>query len=101
MEKYPRQPSSYDPIYIKAWLYNEQCRVTFKKKDGSQRTMLCTLNPKYLPEQSDWEEQTQRQTSNSHVIVWDLEKHNWRTFRYDSVLEFLPVIQPSNDFDYE
>ena len=92
---------SFDRNMVVAYLYNEQCRVTFKKHDGSMRTMVCTLKPKYLPEQSDWEEQAQKETSNAHIVVWDLEKKNWRSFRFDSVLEFFPILWPSGDFDYD
>jgi len=94
----PEPSPRFDTNYIKAWLYNERCRVTFTKKDGSLRTMLCTLKEKYLPQQTV-EEHTERKPSDTLVIVWDLEKKDWRSFRYDSVLEFFPVDTPSEDFD--
>jgi hypothetical protein len=59
------------------------------KKDGTQRTMLCTLMPGSLPAQTDLEEAVQKKTPNPDVLaVWDLENKGWRSFRYDSVLGF-------------
>ena len=82
----------YDPNYLKAWLYNEKCRVTFTKRDGTQRVMLCTLRPDYLPEQLDLEEHAN--SHPDHVVVWDLEKKAWRSFRYDSVVTFKHLDPP-------
>lgn len=82
----PHSELRYAPYYIKAWLYNERCQVTFIKRDGTQRVMICTLRPDYLPEQTDLEE-----SANDHpdrVVVFDLEKKAWRSFRFDSVVNF-------------
>ena len=93
----------FDPNYIKAWLYNERCRVTFTKKDGTIRTMLCTLKEKYLPPHPAIEETyslSKALSASNHIVtVWDLEKKDWRSFKYDSVLEFTPLDTPSEDFD--
>lgn len=58
-------------------------RVTFKKRDGSIRKMLCTTNPALI------EEKTFSKNSNPNTevqSVWDLEKAAWRSFRWDSVI---------------
>ncbi len=92
----------FDPNYIKSWLYNERCRVVFTKKDGTIRTMLCTLKEKYLPQQTDIKETysiSKALEANNLVAVWDLEKKDWRSFRIESVLEFTPLDTPSEDFD--
>jgi len=91
----------FDSNYIKAWLYNERCRVTFTKKDGTIRTMLCTLKEKYLPQKIEETYSISKalEANNHLVAVWDLEKKAWRSFRFDSVLEFTPLDTPSEDFD--
>ncbi len=91
----------FDQNYIKAWLYNERCRVTFTKKDGTTRKMLCTLKEKYLPQQTVEETHSisKALAANNLVTVWDLEKKDWRSFRLDSILEFTPIDTPSEDFD--
>ena len=56
--------------------------VTFEKKDGSMREMLCTTMPEYLPEMTG---ESTSKPSDSLVTVWDLESAGWRSFRFDSV----------------
>lgn len=55
--------------------------VTFTKKDGSNREMLCTTLDAYLPVS----ETSYAEPSPSVVTVWDLEQSAWRSFRFDSV----------------
>ena len=60
--------------------------VNFVKKDGTDRTMLCTLNDKYLPLSLEIDEETaKRNKSEEYIAVWDLDKEGWRSFRFDSV----------------
>lgn len=64
-------------------------RVVFIKADGTERNLLCTLNPEFLPAQTDLEEAVQKKAPNPNILaVWDLESNGWRSFRYDSVLGF-------------
>ena len=63
-------------------------KVDFVKKDGTNRTMICTLNTKYLPQQDVAEETAKRNKSDEYVAVWDLEKQSWRSFRFESVTEY-------------
>ena len=57
--------------------------IFFKKVDGSIRHMICTLNPKLAPRILLVKKEN---ISQEIIAVWDLEKHNWRSFRKDSVL---------------
>jgi hypothetical protein len=59
--------------------------VLFTKKDGSQRTMLCTLVESKIPSDKQPKSETQGSTVGSAVRVFDLEKNEWRSFRWDSV----------------
>ncbi len=80
---------SWQNEYLKGVLQNGIANVTFVKKDGTERKLLCTLMPSELPAQTDLEEAVQKKTPNPEVLaVWDLENKGWRSFRYDSVLGF-------------
>lgn len=80
---------SWQNEYLKGVLQTGIANVSFVKKDGTQRNLLCTLMPSELPAQTDLEEAVQKKTPNPEVLaVWDLENKGWRSFRYDSVLGF-------------
>lgn len=57
--------------------------VVFKKADGTIREMECTLADYLLPETKG----TGRKPSKDVLVVFDLEKEEWRSFRTDSVIE--------------
>lgn len=61
--------------------------VTFLKKDGTEREMRCTLKTEDVKQ---YEKKTERtKTVNEDVCaVFDLDKQEWRSFRYDSVKFF-------------
>jgi hypothetical protein len=63
-------------------------RVTFTKKDGSERKMLCTLSESKIPTDKRPKSVSQNETpsaSGSAVRVFDTELGEWRSFRWDSV----------------
>jgi hypothetical protein len=66
---------------LRELLRSEIVTLSFTKKDGSQREMLCTTMEEHIP-----------QTSNTSVVskdlvtVWDLENAGWRSFRFDSLI---------------
>lgn len=59
--------------------------VTFTKVNGEKRTMKATLRADSIPETKN-----SRQSNDDVIPVWDLENASWRSFRVDSVTEFLP-----------
>lgn len=60
--------------------------VTFTKKDGTTRDMQCTLVESKVPEDKRPKSETApSETSGSAVRVFDIEKQEWRSFRWDSV----------------
>lgn len=64
---------------------NKTVIVTFTKRDGTERNMLCTTNPELI------EVKTFSKNSGGNEVaqsVWDLEKSAWRSFRWDSVISF-------------
>lgn len=70
--------------WLKENLTSGPVQVTFLKKDGTERKMLCTLKPGLV---ESYEKKTERQkTINEDVCpVFDLDKKEWRSFRYDSI----------------
>lgn len=62
--------------------------VTFTKKDGSERAMRCTLVEGRIPKDHQPKTQSEgSQTAGSAVRVFDTEKSEWRSFRWDSVIK--------------
>jgi hypothetical protein len=60
--------------------------VTFTKKDGTNRDMRCTLCEGRIPaDKQPKTEGTGSKDSDSAVRVFDTEKSEWRSFRWDSV----------------
>ena len=58
--------------------------VYFTKKDGTERKMDCTLKEENIVQ---YEKKTERvKTLNEETCpVFDLEKNEWRSFRYDTI----------------
>ena len=73
---------------FREWLQNllktETVCLTFRKKDDTIREMTCTLIESKLPTN---EKKTDRvRKENDDVIsVFDLDKSEWRSCRYDSI----------------
>lgn len=58
--------------------------VTFTKKDGTERHMNCTLSEDFIP--SDKQPKgTEKELSADTCRVFDVEKNEWRSFRWDSI----------------
>jgi len=65
-------------------------RVTFTKKDGSERIMSCTLVEGRIPTDKQPKSENEGKNSSdlgSTVRVFDTEKHEWRSFRWESVIK--------------
>jgi hypothetical protein len=70
--------------WLRSHLAYGEVKVTFTKKDGSDREMLCTLKPEMVVE---YVKKTDKEkTVNEEICaVFDLEKQEWRSFRFDSI----------------
>jgi len=75
--------------WIKSLLQQGSITVTFTKADGTDRDMLCTLDPAQLPPVAApvdgiVKESKERKKPDEHSLrVFDLEKNEWRSFRFD------------------
>jgi len=72
---------------IKDLLKRKIVNVKFKKKDGSERTMKCTLLSDLVPVYEKKTERT-RPENEGALAVWDLEKEAFRSFKIDSVIDY-------------
>lgn len=58
--------------------------VEFIKRDGTLRRMLCTLKEDLLPD-LDSTIQVKKPQSDHSIIVYDLEKEDWRRINPDTI----------------
>ena len=74
---------------IQEVLRKGECEVIFRKKNGDEREMVCTLHPDYLPQDLDGHVESGASKSNAtedNVVVWDIEADARRSFRIDSII---------------
>jgi hypothetical protein len=72
-------------------------KVVFKKIDGTERTMTCTLMKKLLPVNEGKKTEKLKKQNENVLSVWDLEKRAFRSFRVDSLIDY-SVIQKEYEF---
>ena len=63
----------------------EIVEIEFTKKDGTDRVMKCTLQEDYLPEVDGVIVFEKDRWKKDALAVFDIEKEDWRSFRWDSV----------------
>ena len=80
--------------WLKGLLVDEHAKnlcVVFTKKDGTSRELFCTLDESRIPStklpQAQEAGTTTRVFSDDSARVFDTEKQEWRSFRWDSVKE--------------
>ena len=68
----------------------QKCRVVFKKINGEERDMTCTLMAEALPARAATsDEKAEHGAVNEETIpVWDVNKQAFRSFRVENVLSF-------------
>lgn len=78
--------------WVKSLLHVTEVTVEFIKADGTLRAMRCTLDPSRLPDvtvvtgpvDGVVKESKQRKAPDHESIrVYDLDKKEWRSFRFD------------------
>lgn len=73
--------------WIKGLLHDtnvENLRITFTKSDGTDREMRCTLVEGAIPTEKA-PKGTGREAPTTTQRVFDLDKQEWRSFKWDSV----------------
>ena len=70
--------------YMIGELQKRVCRVIFKKVNGEERDMQCTLIEKVLPPMKG----TERQKNQDVIRAYDTNKCEFRSFRVENVISF-------------
>ncbi len=70
-------------------LKREVLEINFHKKDGSNRSMICSLKNEFLPKIEEKKETEKSKKENPNTIaVWDIEKEAFRSFRIESLIDY-------------
>ena len=72
---------------LRAKMRDGEVQFKFKKKDGSVRTAIGTLNKKLIPKEFVNDER--RKPSDVVMNYFDVEKEDWRCFRKENFLEIV------------
>jgi len=74
-------------------LQSGYCDVVFKKINGDNRVMYCTLMPTFVilaakrqPKIYDYNTTGRAIESKDYVVVYDLDLRDWRSFRVENVI---------------
>ena len=72
--------------YMISELQKRVCRVIFKKVNGEERDMQCTLKIDNIPE--DKQPKTGKEYSDSVIRAFDINKQEFRSFKVENVISF-------------
>lgn len=79
--------SDFEKNWFRTLLKETPITISFVKKDGTERKMICTLAENKIP-QEKLPKNTGKAQSDDSQAVFDLEKQEWRSFRWDSMKKF-------------
>ena len=93
-----KTPANQTPEFrewLRGVLHDESTKnlcIVFTKQDGTEREMFCTLCESRIPAEKQPKSQTSNSTStrqgnDTAVRVFDTDKQEWRSFRWESVKE--------------
>ena len=78
--------------WLKSILRDQDATILFTKKDGTEREMICTLSEDKIP--SEKSPKNTGKAQNSEILaVFDVEKQDWRSFRWDSIKKVVFTIE--------
>ena len=87
MNQSAKSAPGYEKEYLKNKLKEGVWLVSFTKKDGTDRVIKCTRDPRFMPKElrsTIIETKTKRKESAT-IPVWDVNKCEWRSFTADQV----------------
>lgn len=82
MEHAMNTPEGRD--WLKSHLRMGPVKVTFTKKDGSERVMNCSLQENVVVPHEKTTDRVKEDNPET-LAVWDIDKKAWRSFRLDSI----------------
>jgi hypothetical protein len=81
--------------YLKQLLSHSTMRIVFTKRDGTERTLLCTRNMGMVPVENH-PKGVKREAPDS-LPVWSILDEGWRSFRFDTVKDVEAVQLDENN----
>ena len=93
----PKKPNFTKESLTADFKTMQKVKVVFIKKDGSERTMICTKDNGTIPEKfrMDGSKKTDkgtRPTPDHLFLVFDLEANSTRSFTIDKVISVDPIL---------
>ena len=74
---------------LKGLLQDNVVNITFNKKDGTKRLLRGTLNFQKIPQSGVPKSDNPWRTKSDDVqAVYDLDNDGWRSFRWDSLVDY-------------
>ena len=73
--------------WIKILLQERNVKITFTKKDGTERVMNCTLHPDVIPLLESFQDKREKDKEKDYIAVYDTDIKAWRSFIIKSVKE--------------
>lgn len=70
--------------WLRELLREQNVEIEFLKRDGTLRKMICTLKTETIPEEKT-PKGTGKAKNDDSLAVFDVEKSEWRSFRWDSL----------------
>ena len=80
--------SDKEKTWLRAILQDGVVSITFTKKDGDERVIKATLKEDLIPFDMIPKGTSTRKKSEESQSVFDVEKDEWRSFRWDSIKHF-------------
>ena len=74
--------------WLRSVLKDSVVTIKFTKKDGDERVIKATLKEDLIPEDMFPKGTSTRKKSEESQSVFDVEKDEWRSFRWDSIKGF-------------
>jgi hypothetical protein len=74
--------------WIHILLKERPVKITFTKKDGTERVMNCTLDPSVLPLVESVQDKREKDKEKDYIAVYDIDLKAWRSFVIKNVKEF-------------
>ena len=80
--------SEEEKNWLRSLLKESVVSITFTKKDGDERVIKATLKEDLIPFDMFPKGTSTRKKSEESQSVFDVEKDEWRSFRWDSIKGF-------------
>ena len=73
---------------LKDLLQQNVLEIKFKKVDGTERVMNCSLKKGIIPESENKPSAKIKKENENVISVWDIQKDAFRSFRLDSLIDY-------------